>query len=75
MVHRHHHGCGPRGRVEIDIPGALMAMRGGRGWQGNWGPFHFDFGDEGLTAGGQVQFYPRPQLPGGAVRPRVFEDT
>jgi DNA-binding PadR family transcriptional regulator len=27
------------------IPKALMAMRGGRGWQGNWGPFHFDFGD------------------------------
>jgi DNA-binding PadR family transcriptional regulator len=23
----------------------MMAMRGGRGWQGNWGPFHFDFGD------------------------------
>jgi DNA-binding PadR family transcriptional regulator len=22
-------------------------MRGGRGWQGNWGPFHFEFGDEG----------------------------
>jgi DNA-binding PadR family transcriptional regulator len=47
MTHGHNHGCGPRGRVEIDIPGALMAMRGGRGWQGNWGPFHFDFGDEG----------------------------
>src|SRR3954447_19199471 len=47
MTHRHNHSCGPRGRVEIDIPGALMAMRGGRGWQGNWGPFHFDFNDEG----------------------------
>jgi len=47
MTHRHHHGCGPRGLVEIDIPEALIAMRGGRGWQGNWGPFHFDFGDEG----------------------------
>jgi DNA-binding PadR family transcriptional regulator len=22
-------------------------MRGGRGWHGSWGPFHFDFGDEG----------------------------
>jgi DNA-binding PadR family transcriptional regulator len=21
-------------------------MRGGRGWRGSWGPFHFDFGDE-----------------------------
>jgi len=28
-------------------PEGLFAMRGGRGWQGNWGPFHFDFGDEG----------------------------
>ena len=25
----------------------LFAMRGGRGWQGNWGPFHFEFGDDG----------------------------
>lgn len=48
MTHRDH-GCGPRGRVEIDIPEALIAMRGGRGWQGNWGPFHFDFGDEGWS--------------------------
>ena len=45
MSHRHNHGCGPRGKFEIDLPEALMAMRGGRGWQGNWGPFHFDFGD------------------------------
>jgi DNA-binding PadR family transcriptional regulator len=44
---RHHHGCGPRGHLEIDVPAALFAMRGGRGWQGGWGPFHFDFGDEG----------------------------
>jgi DNA-binding PadR family transcriptional regulator len=42
---RHHHGCGPRGRVEINLPEGLMAMRGGRGWRGNWGPFHFDIGD------------------------------
>src|SRR5206468_11700762 len=32
-------------------PEALLAMRGGRGWQGNWGPFHFDFGDEGWSGG------------------------
>ena len=50
MRHRHH-GCGPRGRFEINIPEGLMAMRGGRGWQGNWGPFHFDFGDEGGPSG------------------------
>jgi len=44
MNHRHH-GCGPRGRFELNVPEGLFAMRGGRGWQGNWGPFHFDFGD------------------------------
>ena len=48
MTHRHH-GCGPRGRVEINLPEALFAMRGGRGWQGSWGPFDFDFGDEGWS--------------------------
>src|SRR4051794_31721156 len=42
---RHRHGCGPQGRVEFNFPEALMAMRGGRGWEGHWGPFHFDFGD------------------------------
>ena len=44
---RYRHACGPRGHIEINLPDGLMAMRGGRGWQGNWGPFHFDFGDEG----------------------------
>ena len=52
MRHRHH-GCGPRGRFEINLPEGLMAMRGGRGWQGNWGPFHFDFNDEGFSGGGR----------------------
>ena len=41
MSHRHH-GCGPQGRVEVHIPEGLFAMRGRGGWQGNWGPFHFD---------------------------------
>ena len=41
MRHRH---CGPSGSIDIDLPEALFAM-GGRGWGGNWGPFHFDFGD------------------------------
>ena len=50
MRHRHH-GCGPRGRFEINIPEGLLAMRGGRGWQGSFGPFHFDFGDEGWSGG------------------------
>jgi DNA-binding PadR family transcriptional regulator len=45
MTHGHH-GCGPRGRVEICVPEGLFAMRGGRGWRGSWGPFQFDFGDE-----------------------------
>ena len=45
MTHRHH-GCGPRGSVEFNLPEALFAMRGGRGWKGSWGPFHFDFDEE-----------------------------
>ena len=52
MRHRHH-GCGPRGRFEIDLPEGLLAMRGGSGWQGNWGPFRFDFGDESFGGGGR----------------------
>lgn len=44
MRHSHGHGCGPRGKFEFDFPQALAAM-GGRGFGGNWGPFHFDFGD------------------------------
>lgn len=48
MRHRHH-GCGQRGHVEINLPEGLLAMRGGRGWEGRWGPFHFDFGDEGWS--------------------------
>jgi DNA-binding PadR family transcriptional regulator len=44
MTHRHH-GCGSRGHIAINLPEALMAMRGGRGWHGSWGPFHFDLGD------------------------------
>ena len=46
MSRKHGHGCGPQPRIHIDLPEGLMAMRGGRGWQGSWGPFHFDFGDE-----------------------------
>lgn len=49
MRHRHH-GCGPRGHIEIQVPEALLAMRGGR-WSRQWGPFHFDFGDEGWGSG------------------------
>ena len=35
--------CGPRGRIEINLPEGLFATRGGAGW--GWGPFHFDFGE------------------------------
>lgn len=52
-MHHRHHGCGPRGRFEINLPEGLMAMRGGRGWQGSWGPFHFDFNDESFSGGGR----------------------
>jgi DNA-binding PadR family transcriptional regulator len=48
---RYRQGCGPRGHIEIDLPDAMMAMRGGRGWQGSWGPFHFDIGDSGWSGG------------------------
>ena len=60
MGHRHRHGCGPRGSFEFNIPEGLFAMRGGRGWHGNWGPFHFDIGD---GRGGR----------GGRGRRRMFE--
>lgn len=50
MRHRHH-GCGPRGRIEVNIPEGLFAMRGGRGWRGSWGPFQFDIGDDGGRGG------------------------
>jgi DNA-binding PadR family transcriptional regulator len=45
MRHRHFR-CGPGGRLDINIPEGLFAM-GPRGFGGNFGPFHFDFGDEG----------------------------
>jgi DNA-binding PadR family transcriptional regulator len=44
MRHRHS-GCHPRGRIEIDVPEALLAM--GRR-SGGWGPFHFEFDDSGF---------------------------
>jgi DNA-binding PadR family transcriptional regulator len=50
-MRQRHHGCGPRGAFEFNLPEALIAMRGGRGWQGNWGPFQFDFSDDGWSGG------------------------
>jgi DNA-binding PadR family transcriptional regulator len=46
MTHRWH-GCGPRGRIEINVPEGLLAVRGGRGWHGSWGPFQFDLEGDG----------------------------
>lgn len=66
MRHRHH-GCGPRGHVEINLPEGLLAMRGGRGWEGRWGPFHFDFGDEGWS-GGRRGRRARRMFEGGELR-------
>ena len=60
---RHHHGCGPRGRIHIDIPEALLGMGGGRHWQNSWGPFHFEFGDGPPGMGGR----------GGRRRGRMFD--
>ena len=50
MTHGHH-GCGRRGHIAINLPEGLLAMRG-RGWQGSWGPFSIDLGDDGLAGWG-----------------------
>src|SRR5206468_2432388 len=64
MRHRHH-GCGPRGRIEIDIPEALFAMRGRhRGW----GPFHFEFGDGFEHSGGRPGRRARRMFESGELR-------
>ena len=52
MSHRHGHGCGPRGSFRFNIPEALMAMRGGRGWSGKWGPFFVDVDGPDWGGGG-----------------------
>ena len=68
MRHRHH-GCGPHGRFEFNFPEGLMAMRGGRGWQGQWGPFNFEFGDEGGRGRGGRRYPGRKRMfEGGELR-------
>jgi DNA-binding PadR family transcriptional regulator len=65
VTHKHH-GCGPRGHIEVSVPEALLAMRGGRGWHGSWGPFHFDFeGPEGRGWRGRRS---RRMFEGGELR-------
>ena len=66
MTHRHDYGCGPRAGFEIKLPEALLAMRGGRGWQGSWGPFHFDF--EGDGWGGRRSRRARRMFEAGELR-------
>ena len=70
MRHRHHHreGCGPRGRFEFNMPEAMLAMRGGRGWQGNWGPFHFDIDSDGFGGGGRRGRRARRMFESGELR-------
>ena len=65
---RHHHGCGPRGRFEFNLPEALMAMRGGRGWQGGWGPFNFDFDSDSWGGGGRRGRRTRRMFESGELR-------
>jgi len=63
-MRRNWHGCGPRGRFEINIPEGLFAMGGSPG-RGSFGPFHFDLGDGegwGGRSGGR-----------GRGRKRMFE--
>jgi DNA-binding PadR family transcriptional regulator len=67
MGHRHH-GCGPLGQFDIGFPEGLLAMRGGRGWRGSWGPFHFDFGDEGWNGGSRRGRRARRMFEGGELR-------
>ena len=65
---RHHHGCGSRGRFKFNLPEALMAMRGGRGWQGAWGPFNFDFDSDGWGGGGRRGRRTRRMFESGELR-------
>ena len=50
---RFRQGCGPRAHIEFDLPDGLQGMAGGRGRHGGWGPFHFEFGDEGFGGRGR----------------------
>jgi DNA-binding PadR family transcriptional regulator len=65
---RYRQGCGPRGHIEINLPEGLMAMRGGRGWSGHWGPFHFDIGDDGFSGGRGRGRRARRMFEGGELR-------
>jgi DNA-binding PadR family transcriptional regulator len=51
---------------------ARMFGMGGRGWRGSWGPFQFDFGDEGWSGRGGGRHRggrrPRRMFEGGELR-------
>ena len=64
MRHRHS-GCHPRGRIEIDVPEALLAM--GRR-SGGWGPFHFEFDDSGFGASRRGGWRSRRMFESGELR-------
>lgn len=59
MSRHHHHGCGPRGHWEFNLPEALFAM-GGPG--PGWGPFPFDLGDRSGGWGDRPRGRRRSQL-------------
>lgn len=77
MPRHHHHHRSPESPIPPVPPfppecerafrfaDAWRQIATGRGWQGSWGPFHFDFGDEGWRGGGGRR--------GGRRSRRMFE--
>ena len=61
----HRHGWPHRGRIEVNIPG-LTGM-GGPGWSG-FGPFHFEFGDDGPRGGGRHERGRKRMFESGQLR-------
>jgi DNA-binding PadR family transcriptional regulator len=60
-------GCeGSRGFRFGDFA-ALVGMSP-RNWRGNWGPFHFDFGEEGWSSGGGRGRRAKRMFEGGELR-------
>ncbi|HEX8840287.1 MAG TPA: PadR family transcriptional regulator [Sphingomicrobium sp.] len=59
---RYRHGCGRHGRIEINIPDGLLAMRGRGGWRGSWGPFDFEMGSEGSGRGRRGRMFEGGEL-------------
>ncbi|MGI8706008.1 MAG: PadR family transcriptional regulator [Sphingomicrobium sp.] len=68
MARGHWRECGRGGRMGFDIPEGLFAMRGGRGWRGSFGPFHFDFDDDGRSRGGSRRRSRKRMFESGELR-------